>query len=272
MQTKVETEQRRWAPRAIGSDRDRLASLLSGLVIAVLVGTLLGVPFWLLVLFRIIRISGYWRAVSYMRRGRVLLVANHPTLIETFLIPLAFWPWAMVRLRMFPWSLPDKNLFKGLSPERHEQLRCIRVGRDDTPESRKLNWTAMKRVMELFERQQSFVAHLEGGRTSKQAEHVSVGPNRMGRIRNAQVLKAAWKKDAWIMPLHVGMTHDMTRDLPGFGASLRRLLFSPKCWPVRLEFRSPYKIVGRRFEEEAEKRRLELAILTPESHGTAHPS
>ena len=128
---------------------------------------------------------------------------------------------------------------------------------------RKLNWSAMKRVMEHFERQQCFVAHLEGGRTSKQADHVSVGPNKMGKIKNAQILKAAWKKGAWIMPLHVKMTDAMRQDLPGFGESLRRLLLSPKCWPIRLEFRRPYKIVGQRFDEETEKRRLELAILTP---------
>jgi 1-acyl-sn-glycerol-3-phosphate acyltransferase len=224
--------------------KDRLAALSSGLAMAVLLGTLLGLPFWLLGLLRVIRISGYWRAVHYVRRGRVLIVANHPSLIETFLIPLVFWPWAMFRLRMFPWSL--------------------RVGRDDTLDSRKLNWSAMKRVMEHFERQQCFVAHLEGGRTSKQAEHVSVGPNKMGKIKNAQILKAAWKKGAWIMPLHVKMTDAMRRDLPGFGESLRRLLLSPKCWPIRLEFRHPYRIVGQRFDEETEKRRLELAILTPE--------
>ena len=165
---------------------------------------------------------------------------------------------------MFVWSLPDKNLFKGFTPAHHERLRCIRVGRDDTLESRKLNWSAMKRVMELFERQQCFVAHLEGGRTSKQAEHVSVGPNKMGKIKNGQILKAASKKGAWIMPLHVKMTDDMKQGLPGFGESLRRLLLSPKCWPIRLEFRQPYKIAGQRFDEETEKRRLELAILTPE--------
>src|SRR6185295_2477216 len=99
--------------------KDRLASLLSGVTMAVLLGSLLGLPFWLLGLFRIIRVSGYWRAVHYMRRGRVLIVANHPSLIETFLIPLVFWPWAMVRLRMFVWSLPDKNLFKGFTPHHH---------------------------------------------------------------------------------------------------------------------------------------------------------
>jgi hypothetical protein len=170
----------------------------------------------------------------------------------------------MFRMRMFPWSLPDRKLFRHFTPEQHEWLRCIRVGRDGTLESRRLNWSAMKRVMELFDRQQSFIAHLEGGRTSKQAEHVSVGPNRMGRIKDGQILKAAWKKRAWIMPLHVSMTDTMTKDLPGFGESLRRLLFSPACWPVRLEFRRPYRIVGRRFDEEAEKRRLELALLTPE--------
>jgi hypothetical protein len=60
------------------------------------------------------------------------------------------------------------------------------------------------------------------------------------------------------------MTDAMRRDLPGFGESLRRLLFSPKCWPIRLEFRCPYKIVGHRFDEETQKRRLELAILAPE--------
>jgi 1-acyl-sn-glycerol-3-phosphate acyltransferase len=244
--------------------KDRLVSLLSGLAMAVLLGTLLGIPFWVLGLFRVIRISGYWRAVDYVRRGRVLIVANHPSLIETFLIPLVFWPWAMVRLRMFAWSLPDKNLFKGFTPEHHERLRCIRVGRDDTQESRRLNWSAMKRVMELFDRQQCFVAHLEGGRTSKQAEHVSVGLNKMGKIKNAQILKAAWKKGAWIMPLHVKMTDDMRQDLPGFGECLRRLLLSPKCWPISFEFRHPYKIVGQKFDEETEKRRLEMAILTPE--------
>jgi len=79
------------------------------------------------------------RRSVYMRRGRVLIVANHPSLIETFFIPLVFWPWAMFRLRMFPWSLPDKNLFKSFTPEHHERLRCIRVGRDDTLESRRLN-------------------------------------------------------------------------------------------------------------------------------------
>src|SRR5260370_13530191 len=245
--------------------KERRASISSGLAMAVLLGTLLGIPYWLLGLFRIIRISGYWRAVDYVRRGRVLIVANHPSLIETFLIPLVFWPWALVRLRMFVWSLPDKNLFKGFTPEHHERLRCIRVGRDDTQESRRLNWSAMKRVMEHFERQQCFVAHLEGGRTSKQAEHVSVVPNNMGKIKNTHILKAAWKKGAWIMPLRIKMTDAMRRDLPGFGESLRRLLLSPKCWPIRLEFRHPYRIVGQRFDEETEKRRLDLAMLTPES-------
>ena len=46
--------------------KDRLAALSSGLAMAVLLGTLLGIPFWLLGLFRIIRISGYWRAVGYV--------------------------------------------------------------------------------------------------------------------------------------------------------------------------------------------------------------
>ena len=96
--------------------KDRLVSLSSGLAMAVLLGIPLAIPFWLLRLFGVIRISGYWRAVDYVRRGRVLIVANHPSLIETFLIPLVFWPWAMFRLRMFVWSLPDKNLFKGFPP------------------------------------------------------------------------------------------------------------------------------------------------------------
>jgi hypothetical protein len=66
------------------------------------------------------------------------------------------------------------------------------------------------------------------------------------------------------MPLHVGMKNGMVRDLPGFRESLRRMLLSPKCWPIRLQFRRPYKIVGQRFGEEAKKKRLQLKILTPE--------
>ena len=197
-----------------------------------------------------------------MRRGRMLIVANHPSLIETFLIPLVFFPWAMFRLRMFPWRSPDKNLFKGFTPQHHERLRCIRVGRDDTLESRKLNWSAMKRVMEHFERQQCFVAHLEGGRTSKQVEHVSVGLNKMGKIRNAQILKAAWKKGAWIMPLHVKMTDDMKRDLPGFGESCGA------CSSVRNAGRSSssFAIPTRSSDRGSTKRRKETS-----GTGNSHP-
>ena len=115
---------------------------------------------------------------------------------------------------MFPWSFQTRLSRVSLRSITSD-CAAFELAATTRWSPRKLNWSAMKRVMELFERQQCFVAHLEGGRTSKQAEHVSVGPNKMGKIRNAQILKAAWKKGAWILPLHVKMTDDMKRDLPG---------------------------------------------------------
>ena len=47
-----------------GARKSIFTSLLSGFAMAVLLGTLLGVPFWLLGLFRVIGFSGYWRAVD----------------------------------------------------------------------------------------------------------------------------------------------------------------------------------------------------------------
>ena len=172
---------------------------------AVLLGTLLGIPFWLLGLFRIIRISGYWRAVNYVRRGRVLIVANHPSLIETFLIPLVFWPWAMFRLRMFPWSLPDKNLFKGFTPEHHERLRCIRVGRDDTLESRKLNWVRDEKGDGAF-RETAVLRRTSRRRSDEQTSRARVGrteqdgqdqerPDPQGRLEKGRLDHAAARQD-----------------------------------------------------------------------------
>ena len=190
----------------------------------------------------------------------MLIVANRPSLIESFLIPLVFFPGRCSAPDVCVES-PDKNLFKGFT--RGTMSDCAAF--ESAATTRGVAETQLERDEkgDGTSRQTAVLpSHTSKAVERRAGRHVSVGLTGSARS-DAQVLEAAWKKDAWIMPLHVRMTDAVTRDLPGFGESLRRLFLSPACSPISLEFRRPYKISDRGSTKKLQKRRLELAILHP---------
>ena len=149
--------------------------------------------------------SGYWRAVDYVRRGRVLIVRQT--------IPRSSKRSSFLSCS-FPGRCSGSGCFRGVCRTRTSSrvsrrsimsgCAAFELGRDDTLESRKLNWSAMKRVMEHFERQQCFVATSKA--VDEQASRTGVGrteqdgqdqecPDPQGRLEKGRLDYAAARQD-----------------------------------------------------------------------------
>lgn len=237
---------------------DQAVRVLCGYLMAWTIGPLFGVPFWLLALAGVIRTRGYWRAVREIWHGRVIIAANHPSLLETFLIPIAFWPIGMIFPSFFIWSMPDKRLLP-VPDWTHELMRCVRVDRGEGDVARAMNMRALKRMIQLLHRGYSFGIHPEGGRSAKQEKKTSAHGREMGVVKNDSIPKVASLTDARILPVWVDMPPQMREGLPGFGESIRRI-FKSSCTPITLHYGFAYH-VKRGADLPHEMRRLEQEIL-----------
>ena len=99
--------------------------------VAVTIGIPFGALFFLLVALGRIKIHGYLQAVKLVARGRVIIAANHHSMLETYLVPFMFFPWYLLSLRFFIWSVPDRRL---LTPRIRWLFwlgRCVTVDRSE---------------------------------------------------------------------------------------------------------------------------------------------
>lgn len=106
---------------------DKFFSRLATWILAFLAGLVGGVAFVVLRIAGRVRVSGK-ENLHALPAKNVLLVSNHPSLLEPVLIPFAgFWPKGMVNpFRYLPWQMPDKiNYLKKIPLLRF--LRCIPV-------------------------------------------------------------------------------------------------------------------------------------------------
>jgi 1-acyl-sn-glycerol-3-phosphate acyltransferase len=125
-------------------------------------GILLGLGFSLLRLIGRIKVLYYERLPK--KAKNVVLVSNHPSLLEPFLLPALWFPeYVFQPLKSAPWSTPDrKNFYKEwywfwLRP------RAIPIKRGDEKEERRA-FFEMKRVLESGGR---LILFPEAGRTFK---------------------------------------------------------------------------------------------------------
>lgn len=142
---------------------DRILVLVVGYVSR----TIAGIAFWICVTTCGVRIYGFRKALNAVRNGKLVIVANHPSLVEPVIFYAMLWPWSLIP-RMAVWSMPDKRLL----PERTQWLfkawRCIAFSRENKHEAGK----AKKRAVEVVVQGETLVIHPEGGRTYKGKEFV----------------------------------------------------------------------------------------------------
>ena len=164
----------------------------------IIVGIPLGVLCVSLVCLGHIKIRGYARAIRLAWRGNIIIAANHPSMLETFLIPLLFFPLYLVSLRFFVWSVPDRRLL----PRRLRWLfwlgRCITVDRSD----RSHNANRVQKLAAILGNNGVVVIHPEAGRTSKGEKFIFRGDQRM-RFFVSGVPALAQDTGATILPLWI---------------------------------------------------------------------
>lgn len=162
---------------------------------------------WLFMACGLIRVKGYWRLLREVFHGRLIIAARHPTLLETFIIPFLFAPFALFLPRqLFVWSMPDKHLFNEhvawfLSNFAH----CILVSRDGDNNRR-----AIEKQKLVLRSNATVVVHPEAGRTLSEPRGAKKPHKRYGRngeryIRRivSQVPGIARDTDARVLPIYI---------------------------------------------------------------------
>jgi 1-acyl-sn-glycerol-3-phosphate acyltransferase len=124
----------------------------------------MGLIVYVLVLFGRIQLRRSARANAFMRQGGVLVCANHPSLIEPFILAGIFMPAFVFNMKRCPWSVPDKNFFRRSIHWLTEPcLRHIPLQRGNTVSGVGVS----KAIIKKLQAHENIIIHPEGGRTCK---------------------------------------------------------------------------------------------------------
>lgn len=124
-------------------------------------------------------IHGRERYEAALRRGRVVIVANHPSVVESYFLSvlLSSFFWRSIP-ELWPYSLPDPGSFL---PRwlwwSFPLIRCVTVERGSVASRRR----ALHRSINFLRKGECIVIHPEGGRTTKGISY-TYGPS-LRRIR-----------------------------------------------------------------------------------------
>ena len=167
----------------------------------IIIGIPLGILLAVFLALGRIKIKGYCRALRVVARGNVIIAANHPSMLETILIPLLFFPLYLLHLRFFIWSMPDRRLL----PPRMRWLfwfaRCAAIDRTD-PRSTK---PALEKLTDILKHKGVIVIHPEAGRTNKGDTFLMCGRRRIRHFASG-VPSLARSASATILPLWISGT------------------------------------------------------------------
>lgn len=172
-----------------------------------------------------VQVIGQWAIEKPVARGNVLFIANHPSFIETIVLPALFWDrqWRGRRHEV-PWSIADKDFFGAGNDWLYPGLRCIPVERGAIRSGR-LNTTALRSITKTFRAGGSIILYPEGGRTCNGANIITTS-GRQVRTCDSTVVRIAKRNGTTIIPIWVDHGPIDTPESLWYG--LRKLLFRRK--------------------------------------------
>lgn len=176
--------------------------ILGRFFVMAILGTFNTFAITLLILTGRIRIYGYWRLIQNLNRGKIIIAANHPSKLETVLVPSLLWPWALFHQKFFIWSVPDNKLFPKWSRWVYLYLKCIPLSRDGSSTNAS-SITTMFRVLQAGD---SIILHPGGGRDYKGEQVSNSSGTRHIRTIKSTVPYLAIKNKAQILPLYIHYT------------------------------------------------------------------
>lgn len=128
-----------------------------------LYGVFLGIIFHFLKIFGTIRVLHGERFPHYQRR--IILVSNHPSLVDPFVVAALFFPdYLFYPFGLIPWSTPDRKNF--YDRWYFFWLRARSVPIDRTAKRTRLRETLL-RMKRILDRRENLILFPEGGRTFK---------------------------------------------------------------------------------------------------------
>ena len=132
----------------------------------------------------------------------ILLIANHPSLVETIALPalLSPWRWDTADTKL-PYSVADSRLFGRHSEWLYGHFRCIAVHRHELSSAGKSLKTA-RTCMQILTKHGMLIVYPEGGRTSKGDQWYQHGPRKV-RSCNPTLVKIALRTKATIIPVWI---------------------------------------------------------------------
>ncbi len=236
----------------------RLLHIVSAYAVAWTVGLLFVIPLILyLQCMGKIRTRGYFGVARTIREGKIILAANHPSLIEPIIISTMFVPLFLIFAdSQWPFSVPDRRTYL---PRFlwfvYWPFRCITVDRSNTG---RRSATALRRIHFILSAGRSVVMHPEGGRTDKGKLFVTKGKRRLRRITQTHVVKLARETSARIMPVWVDFScTNPDGSLMSAERTLQRFLRDG----MSISFGEPYTVNPRTPLEQV-NRELEQRILS----------
>jgi 1-acyl-sn-glycerol-3-phosphate acyltransferase len=166
-----------------------------------------------------------------LQQGNVMVFANHPSYIETFVLRLVLDRVVVSEV----WSIADDKLFPSAW---YESFRCIPVNRArafDASHARRINMAALRKQDAVLAARGVVVMYPEGRRTCNAQSHIHRKDRRIGTCNSSLLERAQKKTGAALVP--VWIDHGDCSAPQEFIRGYQKLFFGPR---IKLTFGEPY--------------------------------
>lgn len=154
-------------------------------------------------------------AVMTMNMGKII-ISNHPSMPETFFIPMMFFVAYLLNPRAMPISTPDDRLYYRNDLSLFRPL-CIPVKRDDPSGVGALDF--IRKALKVLDDGGSIMLFPEAGRTHKGKEFRTKGKNRIRKFAKGilSLLKSRKSKRRLIVPVWVKNGESLMKNVEYYG-------------------------------------------------------
>ncbi|HET8580972.1 MAG TPA: 1-acyl-sn-glycerol-3-phosphate acyltransferase [Candidatus Paceibacterota bacterium] len=181
-----------------------------------------------------VRVEGRGRALCVLARGNAIIAANHPSALETCVIPVLFWPHSLAAPRLYPWSIARRDLF---APFFAGLFRCIAI--EPGHGAVKANRIACRAMGAALECRDVLVIYPEGTRTCGSTGRECRNARVIAPFASDIVVRLARMHGSVIVPVYVDFGE--VREKLSFLSCLRRVLFQER---LVISFGEPYALSG----------------------------
>ncbi len=208
---------------------------LARLVIRIILGL-----YWGASLLNLIQVHHGEKALRALRKGKVLIISNHPSLLETWLLPALFWRLPEERV---PWTVADQDL---MPKSWAKVFRLILVNRHCSQKGvMTVNGRAIVQARGVIKRDGNVILYPEGGRTCKGAVASMLGNRKLRQVQIRLITNLA-QEGVTILPVWV--THGNVESPEGFVRGFWKLFLGT---PLVMAFGQP--LTGKVNEETVTK-------------------